>query len=435
MSRQLMLFALCVLALLLCQQSQAQVEITGAVGETSRSFVLDALSFAADTAHSRLDVFIQVGYDNLTFVKDGDNYSASYELTTTLYDSTNGVIDENTTNEQVTGATFDQSVAAGAFKVTQKVFTVPPGHYSIAVQLRDSESKSVRRLQRQVKVLDFTRGSLALSDIMLVSRIVPQGGKKTIVPNISPNVGNLPDAFYIFMEAYSRRQPDSIRFTASVTTEKGEEFLRTDTVEFMNPGRNEVFMRIDNSRLPLGDYRLLVSASPAQAGTDDTRQILAATGRIFIIRWRGLPLGVKNLDLAIEQLRYIAKEGEISKMEDAPSLEEKQKLFLEFWKKRDPNPNTPRNERMEQYYARVEYANKHFSHFMEGWRTDMGMVYITFGPPNGVERHPFEIDSKPYEVWGYYDLNYQFVFVDQTGFGDYRLITPIWETLGHIREQ
>ncbi len=98
MSRQLMLFALCVLALLMCRQSQAQVEITGAVGEPSRSFVLDALSFAADTAHSRLDIFIQVGYDNLTFMKDGDNYSASYELTTTLYDSTNGVIDENTTN-------------------------------------------------------------------------------------------------------------------------------------------------------------------------------------------------------------------------------------------------------------------------------------------------------------------------------------------------
>jgi hypothetical protein len=90
---------------------------------------------------------------------------------------------------------------------------------------------------------------------------------------------------------------------------------------------------------------------------------------------------------------------------------------------------------MEQYYARVEYANKHFSHFQEGWRTDMGMVYITFGPPNNVERHPFDIDSKPYEIWAYYDLNYQFVFVDQTGFGDYRLITPIWETLGHIREQ
>jgi GWxTD domain-containing protein len=100
---------------------------------------------------------------------------------------------------------------------------------------------------------------------------------------------------------------------------------------------------------------------------------------------------------------------------------------MEFWKARDPNPNTPRNEKMEEHYARVEFANKHFKHYLDGWRTDMGMVYIIFGPPNNVERHPFDIDAKPYEIWSYYELNHQFIFVDQTGFGDYRLTTPIWD--------
>ncbi len=429
------LLILCALVVASFGRTRGQVEITGAVGEPSRSFVLDALSFASDSTNSRLDVFIQVGYDNLTFVRDGDTYRTAYELTTTLYDSVNGVVDENTTNEEINGVSFEESVAAGAFKVTQKVFKIAPGHYSVAVQLRDTESKNVRRLQRQVYVADFTRGSLALSDIMLVARLIMQGDRKTIVPNISPNVGNVPDAFYLFMEAYDRRQPDSIRFNASVENEKGDVVLQTDTVQYLKAGRSEVFMRIEHSRLSLGDYKLTVTAGPVRGLADNSPQYLAASRRMFIVRWRGLPLGVKNLDLAIEQLRYIAKENEISKIQDATSLEEKQKLFLEFWKKRDPNPNTPRNERMEQYYARVEYANKHFSHFMEGWRTDMGMVYITFGPPNNVERHPFDIDSKPYEVWSYYDLNYSFVFVDQTGFGDYRLTTPIWETLGHIREQ
>lgn len=56
----------------------------------------------------------------------------------------------------------------------------------------------------------------------------------------------------------------------------------------------------------------------------------------------------------------------------------------------------------------------------------MGMVYVTLGSPNNVERHPFEYDSKPYEVWDYYDINRRFVFVDQTGFGDYRLVTPFF---------
>ena len=216
---------------------------------------------------------------------------------------------------------------------------------------------------------------------MLVARVVTQGERKTIVPSISPNLGNLPDAAYLFMEAYDRRQADSVRFNASVENDKGDVVLRADTMQYLRPGKSEVFLKLDHTRLPIGDYKLQVTVTPNQGGGNSSGPVLASSRRLFIIRWRGLPMGVKNLDLAVDQLRYIAKEEEISKIEDATSLEEKQKLLLEFWKKRDPNPNTPRNERMEQYYARVEYANKHFSHFMEGWRTDMGMVYITFGPP------------------------------------------------------
>lgn len=33
------------------------------------------------------------------------------------------------------------------------------------------------------------------------------------------------------------------------------------------------------------------------------------------------------------------------------------------------------------YYQRVVEANKSFSNFKEGWKTDLGMVYILFGPP------------------------------------------------------
>jgi GWxTD domain-containing protein len=136
---------------------------------------------------------------------------------------------------------------------------------------------------------------------------------------------------------------------------------------------------------------------------------------------------VNDLDLAITQLRYIARDEELTSLEEAQTTEEKQDVFMEFWKKRDPNPNTPRNERMEEYYRRVAYADKEFSHHLEGWRTDMGMVFIIFGRPDDVDRHPFDVNEKPYEIWRYYGINYEFVFIDQSGFGDYRLITPIWE--------
>ena len=56
------------------------------------------------------------------------------------------------------------------------------------------------------------------------------------------------------------------------------------------------------------------------------------------------------------------------------------------------------------------------------WQLDYyQLILIKFGFPDDVERHPFDINSVPYEIWRYYTLQRIFVFVDQTGFGDYRI--------------
>ncbi|MFQ5627528.1 MAG: GWxTD domain-containing protein, partial [bacterium] len=73
--------------------------------------------------------------------------------------------------------------------------------------------------------------------------------------------------------------------------------------------------------------------------------------------------------------------------------------------------------------------------FGEGWKSDMGMIYIVLGEPNDVERNPFDpvyrtsyTSSRPIkasEVWHYYHYNRYFVFIDETGFGDFRLSNPV----------
>ena len=39
-------------------------------------------------------------------------------------------------------------------------------------------------------------------------------------------------------------------------------------------------------------------------------------------------------------------------------------------------------ELVRKYYHRVEDANDFFSSYIEGWRTDRGLIYIVYGPPN-----------------------------------------------------
>jgi GWxTD domain-containing protein len=435
MERRACVFLLVTL-LFACVPGAAQVEITAeAPSEYSATLFLDPIAFqGAQAGETRLDVFVQVGYDNLTFLKTGDTYAASYEMALRIEDSSGTQVVDKLWTENVAGLTFDQSVSSAGYSLQQRSFPVTPGRYAVFVSIRDLESKNEKKASYRCIVPDFSASVVALSDLMIVSRITVRDGKRSILPNVSPNVGNLPSAFFLFFEVYNRSGADSLRFEARVLDAKQETVLRTDTTQLVTTGRNEVFMRIDNSEMALGDYVLSVRAVPSRFPKGTENEYVASRGRAFIMRWKGLPRATKDLDLAIDQLEYIAKDNELSELKSAGTLAEKQKKFLDFWKRRSTNPNAPRNEKMAIYYSRVAYANKHFTRYREGWRTDMGLVFILLGPPSNVERYPFQIDEKPEEVWQYFDLNYQFVFRDENGFGDYRLLTPLWEVYNRRRE-
>ena len=385
------------------------------------AFIVEALTFSSrEPGKTRIDVFLQVDLEGLSFEKDGDSYQASYDVTASLFDSANTLVSEQSWTDNITGLTYEQTIAGGAAKISQRSFTVAPGTYSLSILVRDTDTKKDRKIQRTFLVPSYTNGGICLSSIMLISRYVEQGGIKHIVPSVSSNMGLIPDAFHIFFEVYNQGVSASVRFTASVLDHEDRQVMHVDTVALIDVGRTEMFMKIVDTMLVVGDYKLMVVAS-----TPSQSSVLAQVARTFTMRWRGMPMSVSSLDLAIEQVKYIARDAEYDSLKEAKTTEDKRRVFLAFWKKRDPNPNTLRNERMEEYYTRVDFANKHFSHFRPGWKTDMGMVYIILGPPSNIERHPFDMESKPYEVWSYYNNNLTFLFVDETGFGDYRLITPL----------
>jgi GWxTD domain-containing protein len=104
--------------------------------------------------------------------------------------------------------------------------------------------------------------------------------------------------------------------------------------------------------------------------------------------------------------------------------QEKRAWFEDFWKERDPTPDTPENELMEEYYTRVAYANQKFYAGRAGWRTDRGAVYIIYGPPDSVQRRTLW-DSigreQYYEIWRYEGTSRKFVFLYDSLLGDFRL--------------
>ncbi|MFZ1808164.1 MAG: GWxTD domain-containing protein [Cyclobacteriaceae bacterium] len=60
---------------------------------------------------------------------------------------------------------------------------------------------------------------------------------------------------------------------------------------------------------------------------------------------------------------------------------------------------------MKSYYTRVELANKYFTSFKEGWKTDQGMTFIIFGLPDEIRK------TSQNEIWYYKDSRTKFVFI------------------------
>ena len=122
-------------------------------------------------------------------------------------------------------------------------------------------------------------------------------------------------------------------------------------------------------------------------------------------------------------MKYILSSEERTKLKKSKKTE-KEQLFKTFWDDRDPSQETLENELMNEYYKRVAFTVVQYSGFQDGWKTDMGMIYILFGPPDEKKRYSDYSNQKAFEIWYYFTVNKSFRFVDANGFGDYQLETP-----------
>ncbi len=429
MSRRAIAFLILLAAAAPCLRSQPEPGEEFFLKSERRTFSADVLTYPGDSAGvSRVDIYFEVPYHSLQFVNQGGFFRASYELIVAINDTADRLITEKVWSGKVEVDSIQEVRMRRPGEIVQKSVNLPPGRYLFNIRVRDLETDRASASRLRITVADYAIGKWKVSDAMLLKGLETQGERMVITPNISASISDVSDSFFVFLKLYNDLGVDSGLVIVEVS-DRGSVPVRTDTLPVrLRAGENSLLPSVRCRDLGVGEFTLRVRVLPVQGGTPDGAQTpeLAETERTFSVRWIGAPIEVTDIDAAIDQMQYIMEKELLEEMK-ALSPEVKRDRWIAYWKRKDPSPGTDRNELMEEYYSRVAYANKHFGHYTLGWKTDMGMVYIIFGAPSNVERHPFEIDSKPYEVWTYYELNRQFVFVDATGFGDYRLQTPIWD--------
>jgi GWxTD domain-containing protein len=354
-----------------------------------------------------IEVVVKVSRSEMDFVRSDDAFHGTLQLYATIRTRDGAFVADATRKieRQLRGA--PEAAWEGVFESIRVEFQVQPGEYGVEVIVKAPESDRTGVAQSEVLVRPFPSEGLALSEPVLMSFSEADSG---FVADPQPGSGgSFLGPSLVAWEIYRASGVPDTLVTVVAAIDDEESLVGADTLQVrlegsVTPGRWET----DLSILPAGTYTTRVALDGAEEVTAD-----------FQILWSIETLALDKDD-GRRLLEYFGTRDDEDRFKKL-NPEERQAFWQDFWREHDPVPGTPRNEFRDAVAARIRYANDRFGSFTAGWKTDRGMVYVILGAPDEIERHPFEVGSKPYEIWSYYSYRVQYVFVDWRGFGNYEL--------------
>lgn len=374
--------------------------------------------FAENPELVRLDVNVEIVHDVMQFIKSDSGYHAKLDIYLSISQSDGQLLTRKNKHVEVNVDNYAQT-NSGRERVSE-IFGVElePGKYDLTIKAVDLESKRSSIREKTVNLKAQDKKKFGISDLMLTnSTELDMQSKTPKSPDLWGSTSSAPVHLYTFFDIY-RPDPNIVCEIEMVTFDREKREVYRDTLAIVGGEQvSSYFMPLTLDSLSFGEYEIVLlvryGSKRVQKNTD------------IRINSPGIPAAIEDIDAAIEQLALIAEDEEVEKLSALPdNLKETE--FIKFWNNIYPTSGDEENAKMREFYQRVDFTNRKFTNGKQGWRTDRGKVYIIYGKPTEVERHPFTGNQPPYEIWYYNHLNKRFIFTDEHGFGEYRLVTPIW---------
>jgi GWxTD domain-containing protein len=371
-------------------------------------FVADVALLAGPGDSTVAVIGVSLENQNLSFQRDGDVFVARYHVHLSAQPADGGspvVLDRD---QSVRVATFQETQRTEESVLFQEGLTLPPGSWKIAVQIGDPAPGRNSRAEAQYTVARFGAGSFTAPYLAYQVRArSARNAPISLILNPRGTIAYGGDSAIVFVEAYGLQGPRAVPIRLAVGHDST---VLEDSLHFAGGREVETaILRFAPDSLPLGELHLVLGGRP------DTVVTTALIS--FSSNWV-----VTNFDDMLNLLRYFPPSPALDSLRKAaPS--ERGRLWKEFWRSSDPNPASGNNEALDGYFGRIALANLRFrDEGIPGWRTDRGEVLIRLGEPDEV------FDASPQSEgrlirWGYTQYQLALYFLDETGFGRFRL-TP-----------
>jgi len=362
-------------------------------------------------------VYTIIPNDILLFYQQDTIFTAKFELTVAFKNNNDEIVKNNILQKTVTASTFEETNSKTIFTKNQITFLLQPGNYKLIINMLDLTTRKPVSIKESITVPSYYSKNLLSTDIRFYTKIQKRLPSESDFP-VFPAVRNISDSllwsqFYLYTK--DPALPHKVIYTIFNVQGKN---VYSDSITFIP--KNNVKSMIYSIGQPFSIGKYILGAKIMNNKTSCT------TKGIFFIKEAGQTTLVASPSLLIKPLKYIMDKKLFTQLITAQDQEQK-KIISDFWKERDPDPATETNELRDEFYRRVNYANEHFSLYTggtDGWRSDMGRVYIIYGEPSQIDRmDASRYGTSKYEVWYYSNLGRKFIFLDRYGNNNYILVS------------
>ena len=383
-------------------------------------FSLSAFTRTVNVGDS-LEVLIYMRIPNFTlqYVKIDSNFIARYEAVIALQTKKGKQIGREVWRDSIIVNDYNFTNSITKNKTLMISFVVPSGKYKIVVSLLDLDTKNSGENKIKLNLSDYDKNHYLHAPILLDKSEGDWGFGDGLIPAVHNSTFDIDNGLTFYLSG--KVLPGKYTLNTQFLDKNGKLLFEKTITDTSQTGLFTHKINLPKERIEGISITIKTELVQDKYSTEKSQKI--------VIRKAGISHLISNLDEALQQMRYILDSKERREIKKV-STKKREELFKKLWKRRDPTPDTAVNELMNEYYKRVAYANIHFDSFVDGWETDMGMIYITFGAPDDIERSVLSQIQNTTEIWYYYRIQESFIFVDTDGFGHYRLSTPF---LGYRR--
>lgn len=397
----------------------------------------DKASFYSPELGSYVETYLSVDMNGLKMIPTQDGKYQGQVNILLIFKQNDSIIDFSKT--QIMSPIVSDSNDVNYNFIDQQRFFLPNGDYTLELEFNDANTDSDPRKASMEARLDFNDQELGFSNFELLESYEKSTELKIntkngfdMVPRVSSFYGDHNQVLSYYLEIYNLNKllgnGEKLLMTTYISqAESGDvanDLVLRKKIEAQEV--NVVLSQFYLSKLASGNYYLTCELRDKENNFLDARKtyfqlsnrnvqfdedLLAEvmSSNSFVEKFSD-----DSLTILIESVFPIADAVQRSfiknTLKDADE-NQKRKFLLYFWQGVDPySPeNAWRTYQLEVQKTNNSYGNR----YLPGYGTDMGRIYLQYGPPNTVVDQEYDAGGMnddgvvPYQIWHYYEIGDQ----------------------------